>query len=573
MNVLVLVSDAEPVAPIAKDLNERSAHGDAFVFLPDPVMAGSEELAERLAERYGARWVAPPILRFSVETLLADEWTRCRGYSGDPISDGLLQRALPRWSKFRCGDWLMSLAIAAVPIDPEVDAFLDRESPELLIVAPLVNAGTLHPAYVRAALARGIPVVAGHNDAIRRSRLPIRRTRQVGLTAGRSLLRRVVVAAAARLKSDPRVRPIRDARQAWGRRRRLDESLARKTALSATKARRHEQRLRREQERAAQVEAVRREAEQGREKAFRDYERVRAWLIRDPGRAVAKEHTTAQEFLTPLWNADSAMIGALRRYCAPLGAVPPDAYDRLSHHFRLRLERELTVLQKQVGVDLCVPEPRVLGGFGVTRRHALYNEDTIEFFRTVAALKDGGVLSAFQTNTRRQVVWEVGGRWGGFAYQFKTLCPNVTYIITGPPEALLVSAVYLMSACPEARVHLCGEEEGSTPWAKYEQVDFIFMREEHLQRLTPPRLDLVLDVGVLQQVTSARMEAHVQRAFDLGAPYLYSMLREDAPVTQASVLAVLERWYWLNPMPARGLEVEGIPSQVSHVIGWRRIRA
>ena len=64
----------------------------------------------------------------------------------------------------------------------------------------------------------------------------------------------------------------------------------------------------------------------------------------------------------------------------------------------------------------------------------LHSEDTIKFALAATALQDGAVFTAFRAAARRRVVWEIGGGWGGFAYHFKTLCPNVTYLITGSPS-------------------------------------------------------------------------------------------------------------------------------------------
>src|SRR5439155_23712606 len=121
--------------------------------------------------------------------------------------------------------------------------------------------------------------------------------------------------------------------------------------------------------------------------------------------------------------------------------------------------------RRQGGEELFLQESPLLGGFGFKRQHGLYNEDTIRYFKALTALHDGAVLDEFRGNTERRVAWEIGGGWGGFAFQFKTLCRNVTYLITGVPETLLVSAVYLMTAFPNARFQFypaCTERD---PWS------------------------------------------------------------------------------------------------------------
>ena len=74
------------------------------------------------------------------------------------------------------------------------------------------------------------------------------------------------------------------------------------------------------------------------------------------------------------------------------------------------------------------------------------------------ALEKGAVLQEFRGNAERRLVWEIGAGWGGFPYQFKSLCPNVTYVISDFPELFLFSATYLMTAFPGAKVAFWGEE-------------------------------------------------------------------------------------------------------------------
>ena len=99
-----------------------------------------------------------------------------------------------------------------------------------------------------------------------------------------------------------------------------------------------------------------------------------------------------------------------------------------------------------------------LGGFGFEIDGRLFNIDTLKFFEVLIALEKGAVLQEFRGNAERRLVWEIGAGWGGFPYQFKSLCPNVTYVISDFPELFLFSATYLMTAFPDARVAFWGEE-------------------------------------------------------------------------------------------------------------------
>jgi putative sugar O-methyltransferase len=175
-----------------------------------------------------------------------------------------------------------------------------------------------------------------------------------------------------------------------------------------------------------------------------------------------------------------------------------------------------------------VPEPQVLGAFGVWRDGDFYNEDTIRGFSALVALQDGAVLDTCRRAPARRLVWEIGGGWGGFAHQFKTICPNVTHLITGVPESWLLSAVYLMTLFPHARFRFYGDAPAEDLWANWDTTDFVFVPEGAIPGAAA-RLDLTLDLGTLRHMDATRIAAHVRRAFDWGRRKLYSLLPAGAP--------------------------------------------
>jgi hypothetical protein len=283
-----------------------------------------------------------------------------------------------------------------------------------------------------------------------------------------------------------------------------------------------------------------------------------------------------------LWDATPETIANLRQWCEPISDVRATDYDSARSDLRQRLKRDVGFLRKQIGRDLFVQEPHALGGFGyVDSRGERYNEDTVKFFKAIAALHDGGVLGECRQTTRRQMVWEIGGGWGGFAYQFKTICPNVTYLITGIPDVLLVSAVYLAAVLPGARCRFYDDRSPDDVWRGWEDVDFIFAPEDALPALRPPRIDLTLDIMALRSMCESRIWSHVQRSFSLGSRYFYSLLPRSCSGDEIPNLwSTIQRLYWTHPIPQRmdaaGADDESaaaLESDYVHLVGWRRIRA
>jgi len=363
--------------------------------------------------------------------------------------------------------------------------------------------------------------------------------------------------------------------------------IARRAEVAVEKAREKAEREAQERAEAERLEAERRETARVARVAFDAYEQVRSrlqWMPRGSGAVTltAREEETAAA-LAHLWTASADTIAQLRRWCEPVGGARPVDYDAPSPELTVRLKRDHRVLRRQVGTELFVPEPQILGAFGVWRDGDFYNEDTIRGFSALVALQDGAVLDTCRRAPARRLVWEIGGGWGGFAHQFKTICPNVTYVISGMPETFLLSAVYLMTLFPNARFRFYGDAPADELWAGWESTDFFFVPEGALPGVRLPRLDLVLDLGALRFMDAPRLALHVRRAYEWGAPYFYSLVPADAPAQMIETLwGGIARAFWPHPVPPRGENIPPAGDQPSapipgveyaHLIGWRRLRA
>jgi hypothetical protein len=240
---------------------------------------------------------------------------------------------------------------------------------------------------------------------------------------------------------------------------------------------------------------------------------------------------------------------------------------------------------------LWLEEPAALGGFGFHSRmngHSKrFNEDTLRFYRVLSLLQDAALLRDFQRPAARPVVWEIGGGWGGFAYQFKTVCPDVTYLITGSTNLLLLSAVYLKTLFPAASFRFYEPERSDAFWCEWNTVDFAFAPESVVAAMRPPTLDLTLDLMSLETMNPARVDCHVRRAYELGSRYFFSVCPagDPEPEKASSVRPSLERFYWRHPVSApfylgkrlalRPVKPGGSRGAIDHtyLLGWRRLHA
>jgi hypothetical protein len=361
----------------------------------------------------------------------------------------------------------------------------------------------------------------------------------------------------------------------------------------------HEQALRRQQEKqqkefARAAKVARQQLSVEPSTAYANYlfvrERVRHMQEVEAAAISRKTALSAaeQQMLSALGHMQDATletIATLRRHCEPITGVGPSDYETGTLGADLFVN-DLRQLLKEGGARLLVSEPPWLGGFGYEWRGALYNEDTVKFYEVLAALQLGAVLGAFRETQQRGVVWEVGGGWGGLAFQFKTLCPNVTYVITALPELFLFSAVYLMTVFPNARCRFYGDTPGDGLWRDLDSVDFVFVPEGALDAVQPERLDLTLELMALERMTDERARAHVRRAFDLGSRYLYALCPRQNHATNGliAVRPILEEFFWPHQIPfpqvhdgeaLSGLRLrrqEGSPSSsYCHLMGWKRM--
>jgi len=300
------------------------------------------------------------------------------------------------------------------------------------------------------------------------------------------------------------------------------------------------------------------------------------------------EADTARDFVL---DAPASIVESLRQHSFRVGGARPDDYGPSGNQERRRFEAKLRMLTELEGDALLVPEAPALGGFGHEIDGALYNLDTLKFFEALVALERGAVLDEIRAPGHR-LVCEIGGGWGGFAYQFKTLFPDVTYVIVDVPERFLFSATYLMTLFPEAEVRF--DVDGDA-LANREGVDFAFVPARTSDSLHGLQPDLVLNLTSFQEMTPDQIDGYARLAWELGCPLIYSFNRDRSPSNpeSESVREVLCRYYWVYEVPLLTLPYTRMPEPTPslreravrwgrsafapdssldyrHVVGWRR---
>lgn len=330
---------------------------------------------------------------------------------------------------------------------------------------------------------------------------------------------------------------------------------------------------------------ARRRAELEESAAYRNYLTVRDRVLSmneaRPSDAWAEPSAYWREELSNLefmFDASPLVIDKLRHHTSHVTGLRVYDYRSQKVGARDRFEEKLEALRKRGGDELLVPESPLLGGFGFEIDGALYNIDTLKFYEVLQALRQGSVLDEFLGGERR-LVWEIGAGWGGFAYQFKTICPGATYVITDLPELFLFSGTYLMTVMPGARTLFYGDVPDEALFEHWEEYDFILLPHTALRQLRPPRLDLALNMVSFQEMTTAQVRHYVRKAHELECPFLYSLNRDRSPynVELGSVRDIINEFYWLHEISMLPVSYQkmlnDVPTETDyrHVVGWRRV--
>jgi putative sugar O-methyltransferase len=248
-------------------------------------------------------------------------------------------------------------------------------------------------------------------------------------------------------------------------------------------------------------------------------------------------------------DASPLIVRKLRHQCYHLTGLKVYDYRTHADKFRENLRRRLDMLKAKDPAGLLVPEARALGGFGHEIDGELYNVDTLKFYEAMIALELGGVLQGLRERDRKTVL-EIGAGWGGFARVMKEKVPGITYVIVDLPQVLLFSGTYLKALYPHWKVFLT--EAGATlPPERYSEYDLVLVPHFLFPQLPLPALDLAVNMVSFQEMTKAQVADYVERLYEAGCPFLYSLNRPRSAYNSEmdDVRSLMEKRYWGHTIP------------------------
>lgn len=282
------------------------------------------------------------------------------------------------------------------------------------------------------------------------------------------------------------------------------------------------------------------------EVCYKNYLMVRdcvlSMLCEDHGGTDLPSHYWEEELVgfDYLMDASPLIVRKLREHSYHITGLKSYEYRRHHAHKADAFRMKFAALKNLDDSDLFIPEARDMGGYGHEIDGDLINIDTLKFYESLIALNRAGVLRKIGHARDRPVVVEIGGGWGGFAYQFKKTCPNSTYVIVDLPQTMIFSGVYLKTIFPSARVFIYGEDGHTLPPRDITEYDFVFMPHYSVPSFSLPHIDLAINMVSFQEMTTDQVQGYVSWLFDNGCESLYSHNRaRSAHNNQLSDVSVL----------------------------------
>ncbi|MDB5451877.1 MAG: hypothetical protein JWO33_455, partial [Caulobacteraceae bacterium] len=162
--------------------------------------------------------------------------------------------------------------------------------------------------------------------------------------------------------------------------------------------------------------------------------------------------------------------------------------------------------------------------------------------------------------------------------QFKTLCPNTTYVCLDLPPTMIFSGVYLTTLFPNAKALFYGEKDFDMKIKNLKDYDFVFVPHYYWPKLQGQGgLDLAINMVSFQEMTTGQVDSYARGVAAMGAP-LYSLNRDRSKNNDelTTVSGLLSASFALTPIEVLDLqyiELKAGGPQTAEVHRYRHLLA
>lgn len=214
----------------------------------------------------------------------------------------------------------------------------------------------------------------------------------------------------------------------------------------------------------------------------------------------------------------------LRDHCYHITGIK--SYEYREHHSHLipNFKKKYQKLKQLDSSNLFVEESKAMGGFGFSIENKLMNIDTLKFYEFMIGLNFSGFLEEFKKNNKNTIV-EIGSGWGGFAYNFKTIFPNSTYVLVDLPFTFVFSLNYLKNLFPSKKF-LIWDENLSKEKIDITEYDFVFCPSHKIEFLNKQNINHVINMVSFQEMKTENVEYYSNWIKGNNIENLYSLNRD-----------------------------------------------
>src|SRR5205814_238972 len=119
------------------------------------------------------------------------------------------------------------------------------------------------------------------------------------------------------------------------------------------------------------------------------------------------------------------------------------------------------------------------------------------------------------------VVIEIGGGFGGLAYQLLCRRPAIKYVGFDLPENLLIQSYYLSCIFPNARILTYGDDSPPLTRKQLDAYDVVLLPNFELRRADSLIADLVVNVRSLSEMASATIAEYIAQIDRVGRLFFF----------------------------------------------------
>ncbi len=109
------------------------------------------------------------------------------------------------------------------------------------------------------------------------------------------------------------------------------------------------------------------------------------------------------------------------------------------------------------------------------------------------------------------VILEIGGGYGGLAYQIMKKIPEATYIGFDLPENIFIQSYYLTCAFPDLKILTFGENQNNLTRSAIKEYDIILMPNFLIPRTEDAVADLIINVRSLSEMPYETIEEYIKQ--------------------------------------------------------------